>query len=77
MGELTVIPHILCNCQGMWDQTYQSINSLLIVVVPFTPFFTANGKQVRVRMSWYIVVGWAPQLVWTLWGKTFLSLSGI
>jgi len=28
----------------------------LIVVVPFTPSFTANGKRVRVRVSWYVVV---------------------
>ena len=55
----------------MWEQTYQSINSLLIVVVPFTPFFTANVKQFRVRVKCYVVVGWAPQLVWTLWGEKF------
>jgi len=29
---------------------------LLIVVVPFTPSFTANGKQVRVTVRWCVVV---------------------
>jgi hypothetical protein len=30
--------------------------SVLIAVVPFTPSFKAIGKQVSVRVGWYIVV---------------------
>ena len=35
---------------------------LLIVLVPFTPSFTVTGKQVTVRVSWYVVIiGWNLQ----------------
>jgi hypothetical protein len=61
MRELTVVRHMLCNCQDVWKQTYR----LLIDVVPFTPIFTAIDEQVRDRVSWYVVV-----VYWNLQTRT-------
>ena len=52
MKEITIIRHMLYNVKVCGNKRIR----LLIEVVPFKPIFTAIGKQVRDRVSWYVVV---------------------